>query len=163
MDCKWINEIIITRPKGYKIGNLARIKDLDIQITIAFILGFRNKFISTNIYIEKFFFHIYRKKDDEFNINKLIREIKEKLKKKAKKQIIEKYKDKLAEALTKLTPILIDKAADGDLQAIKEVNDRVMGKPHQTSDITTQGLPIIQIAKEILDKHEIDASPEPDS
>ena len=87
----------------------------------------------------------------------------DKIKKKATKELIEDYKDKLAEALPKLTPILIDKAADGDLQAIKEVNDRVMGKPHQTSDITTQGLPIVQIAKEILDKHEIDISPERDS
>ena len=38
-----------------------------------------------------------------------------------------------------------------------------MGKQHQTSDIKNQGLPIVQIAKEILDKHEIDISPERDS
>lgn len=52
--------------------------------------------------------------------------------KKAIKQLVEEYTGKLAEALPKISPILIDKAIiDKDIQAIKEINDRVMGKPKQ--------------------------------
>jgi hypothetical protein len=52
----------------------------------------------------------------------------EKLAKRATKQIIEAYKNKLAEALPKIEPVLVGKALEGDINAIKEINDRVMGK-----------------------------------
>tara|TARA_Y100000401_G_scaffold117219_1_gene125174 strand:+ start:646 stop:912 length:267 start_codon:yes stop_codon:yes gene_type:complete len=32
---------------------------------------------------------------------------------------------------------LVKKAMDGDIQAIKEINDRVDGKSHQTTEIST--------------------------
>jgi len=61
----------------------------------------------------------------------------QKIAKKASKQLIEEYKEALAQALPALSPVLVKKASDGDLGAIKEVNDRVMGKPQQ--DITSGG------------------------
>jgi hypothetical protein len=56
---------------------------------------------------------------------------------KATKQLIEEFKSALAEALPLISPVLVKKAVEGDLQAIKEVNDRVLGKPQQ--DITSGG------------------------
>jgi len=52
----------------------------------------------------------------------------EKVVKKATKEFINDYKEKLAEALPKISPVLIAKAIAGDIGAIKEVHDRVMGK-----------------------------------
>ena len=62
----------------------------------------------------------------------------QKLIKKAGKQVIEEYKEKLTEALSKLSPVLIAKALEGDMSAIKEINDRVLGKPHQTGELKVQ-------------------------
>ncbi len=56
----------------------------------------------------------------------------QKLQRKVKKEFIAEYKAHLEEALPLISPILIAKAMEGDMQAIKEVNDRVMGKPHQS-------------------------------
>ena len=55
----------------------------------------------------------------------------EKAKKKALEKVIEKYIEDLTNALPAITPTLISKAREGDLTAIKEVNDRVMGKARQ--------------------------------
>lgn len=69
----------------------------------------------------------------------------QKLVKKAQKELIAEYKEKLAEALPLISPVLIAKAMEGDMQAIKEVNDRVMGKAEAKTDITSGGekLPIL--------------------
>ena len=69
----------------------------------------------------------------------------EKLVKKATVELISEYKEKLAEALPLISPVLIAKAMEGDMQAIKEVNDRVMGKAEAKTDITSGGekLPIL--------------------
>jgi len=65
--------------------------------------------------------------------------------KKAQRELISEYKEKLAEALPLISPVLIAKAMEGDMQAIKEVNDRVMGKAEAKTDITSGGekLPIL--------------------
>ncbi len=72
----------------------------------------------------------------------------QKLIKKAAKQIIEEYKQALAEALPLIQPVLIAKAIEGDIQAIKEVHDRTMDKSKQPTDVTTNGkdmpIPILQ-------------------
>lgn len=60
-----------------------------------------------------------------------------KLVRKANKQFIQEYKDKLAEALPLISPVLIAKAMEGDMQAIKELNDRVMGKAKESVEMTT--------------------------
>lgn len=52
--------------------------------------------------------------------------------KKAQKELIAEYKEKLAEALPLISPVLIAKALEGDMPAIKELNDRVMGKAKET-------------------------------
>ena len=57
--------------------------------------------------------------------------------KKATKELIEDYKKKLAEALPEISPVLIAKAIAGNIEAIKEINNRVMGKPPQ--DLTISG------------------------
>jgi len=65
--------------------------------------------------------------------------------KKAVNQIVKEYRQKLAEALPKIEPVLVKKAEDGDVQAIKELHNRVMGLPPQRTDITSQGEKIVPI------------------
>lgn len=67
----------------------------------------------------------------------------QKLVKKAAKQIIEEYKQALSEALPFIQPVLIAKAIEGDIQAIKEVHDRTMDKAKQATDITSKGESIV--------------------
>ena len=67
----------------------------------------------------------------------------QKLVKKAQKELIAEYKEKLAEALPLISPVLIAKAMEGDMSAIKEVNDRVMGKAEAKTDITSNGKDLI--------------------
>ena len=55
----------------------------------------------------------------------------QKIIRKATKELISDYKDKLAEALPKISPVLIREAISGNMIAIKEIHDRVMGKPPQ--------------------------------
>ena len=55
----------------------------------------------------------------------------DKLKKKATKEIIKEYKEALGEALPMIQPILLAKALEGDMTAIKEIHDRVMDKARQ--------------------------------
>ena len=62
-----------------------------------------------------------------------------KLIRKAAKDIIADYKQALAEALPMIQPVLIAKAIDGDISAIKEVHDRAMDKSKQPTDITSDG------------------------
>jgi hypothetical protein len=78
-----------------------------------------------------------------------------KLIKKATKQIIAEYKDALAQALPYIEPVLISKAIEGDMVAIKEVHDRVMDKSKQPTDITSQGERIMYLPSEIMEKNGI--------
>lgn len=66
----------------------------------------------------------------------------QKMAKKALKVIIAEYRERLAEALPDLAPVLVGKAQQGDIPAIRELHDRVMGRPEQRTDITTGGKPI---------------------
>jgi len=77
----------------------------------------------------------------------------QKLIKKAAKQIIEEYKQALAEALPLIQPVLIAKAIEGDIQAIKEVHDRSMDKAKQATDITSKGEKIIIMPAELINKN----------
>ena len=51
--------------------------------------------------------------------------------KKATKELIKEYKESLGESLPLIKPILIAKALEGDMTAIKEIHDRVMDKSRQ--------------------------------
>lgn len=53
------------------------------------------------------------------------------IKKKATKELIREYKEALGESLPLIQPILIAKAMEGDMTAIKEIHDRVMDKSRQ--------------------------------
>jgi hypothetical protein len=68
-----------------------------------------------------------------------------KAKRKLIKDLVAEYRQALAEALPVITPVLLKQAAKGDIQAIKEVNDRVMGKAPQSTDITSGGEKITPI------------------
>lgn len=88
----------------------------------------------------------------------------QKIFKKAMKEFIKDYKQQLAESLPLISPILIAKALGGDIRAIREINDRVMGKPEQQTDITSGGEKLsIQISKEIAEKNDIDTEPKDNS
>lgn len=95
---------------------------------------------------------------DDPRINKDGRPIEtpeQKIIKKATKQLIAEYKDKLAEALPLIEPKLIEKAVAGDIQFIKELHDRVMGKAEQPLG-NADGKPfVITIAKEIAEQNDI--------
>jgi len=75
----------------------------------------------------------------------------EKLIKKASKEIIKEYKEALAEALPMIQPVLIAKALEGDMTAIKEVHDRAMDKAKQATDITTNGESIQPLLVKFID------------
>jgi hypothetical protein len=55
----------------------------------------------------------------------------DKIKKKATKELIKEYKEALGECLPLIKPVLIAKALEGDMTAIKEIHDRVMDKSRQ--------------------------------
>jgi len=86
----------------------------------------------------------------------------DKTKKKALKEVvdefIEKHRGNLAEALPKISPVLIEKAVKGDIQAIKEIHDRVMGRPPQTIDSSEKHLHLHQHVtskeKELAEEYE---------
>jgi len=67
----------------------------------------------------------------------------QKIIKKATKELIAEYKEALGEALVLIRPVLIAKAMEGDVPAIKEIHDRVMDKAKQSTDITTNGKDLI--------------------
>jgi hypothetical protein len=52
---------------------------------------------------------------------------------KATREIVKEYREKLAEALPSIEPVLVALALKGDVAAIKELHDRVMGKAIQFS------------------------------
>jgi hypothetical protein len=92
-----------------------------------------------------------------------------KAKRKALKAIIKEYKEELAQALPSISSILKEKAIAGDIQFIKELHDRVMGKPEQKSDITSDGekinpIPIINVYTDNSNKQNTqDAEENPNS
>lgn len=59
----------------------------------------------------------------------------QKLIKRATKELIAEYKEGLAQALPLISPVLIAKAASGDVPAIKELHDRIMGKAEQKTEV----------------------------
>lgn len=63
----------------------------------------------------------------------------DKIIKKATKELINEYKEALGEALPLIKPVLIAKALEGDMMAIKEIHDRVMDKSKQPTDLTSDG------------------------
>jgi hypothetical protein len=67
--------------------------------------------------------------------------------KKATKELIAEYKEALGESLPLIKPILIAKALEGDMTAIKEIHDRVMDKSIQKNetDLTSGGEKILGI------------------
>ncbi len=82
----------------------------------------------------------------------------QKIIKKAEKKVIENYIEGLKEALPQISPVLLKQALRGDLGAIKEVHDRVMGRPKIAMDLNVEGrLEIDNLAKsvkELLGKDE---------
>lgn len=53
-----------------------------------------------------------------------------------KRAIRAKYGKEWDESLAELAKGLVDAAADGDLQALKEIGDRLDGKPKQQTEIS---------------------------
>lgn len=66
---------------------------------------------------------------------------------KVQRDVIKEYKESLKQALPLISPVLIAKALDGDMTAIKEVNDRVMGKSEAKTGITSNGETIPLLVK----------------
>jgi hypothetical protein len=75
----------------------------------------------------------------------------DKIIKKATKELIKEYKESLGEALPLIKPIIIAKALEGDMTAIKEIHDRVMDKAKQPTDITSDGESIIPLLVKFVD------------
>ncbi len=89
--------------------------------------------------------------------------LEKKIEKKAVKQLVEEYKESLSDVLPSLSPVLKAMALAGEIQAIKEVHDRIMGKPEQKSDLTTAGKPLVFVSPEVALKNAIDSVTEHDS
>lgn len=71
--------------------------------------------------------------------------------KRAIDELVKEYRERLAQALPDISEVLVKSAIDGNLPAIKELNDRVMGKPEQKADITSAGEKIQPILVKFLD------------
>ena len=65
--------------------------------------------------------------------------LEDKIIKKATKELIEEYKEDLAQILPEIKPVIRQKALDGDMNAIKEIHDRVMDKSKQPSEMEVKG------------------------
>jgi hypothetical protein len=77
--------------------------------------------------------------------------------KRAVKELIKEYKEDLAQYLPQIRTKLGEKAVAGDIQFIKELHDRVMGKAEQYTDITSGGekvIPIINVSTNNSDKQD---------
>ena len=74
----------------------------------------------------------------------------DRLKKKATEEYITEYKERLAEALPLISPVLIARAIEGEIAAIKEVNDRVMGRATQKMDVDLKGGMVLVALEETL-------------
>lgn len=72
----------------------------------------------------------------------------DKIIKKATKELIAEYKEGLGQALPLIKPIIIAKALEGDMTAIKEIHDRVMDKAKQPME---QDIFVKELPKPILD------------
>ncbi len=60
-----------------------------------------------------------------------------------------------------LTDRIMQKAVDeGDTSIMKDLIDRIDGKPQQNVDVTTQGQPIIQISEDIAKRYVAPQNPE---
>lgn len=75
--------------------------------------------------------------------------------KNAGKLKLEDGTEEVVTAIELITHKLMDMAMKGDIQAIKEVSDRMDGKAKQSIDHTTTGLPIIEISAEIAQKYNL--------
>ena len=60
----------------------------------------------------------------------------QKKEKKAIKQLVEEYKQSLAEALPLVSPALIGKAITGDVAAIRELNDVIVEKAAKKTELS---------------------------
>lgn len=78
----------------------------------------------------------------------------EKKVKRAIDELVKEYKERLAQALPDISEVLVKSAIEGNMPAIKELNDRVMGKPEQKSDITSGGEKILVMPAELILKNE---------
>ena len=76
----------------------------------------------------------------------------DKIIKKATRELIAEYKESLGEALPLIKPVIIAKALEGDMQAIKEIHDRVMDKAKQPTDLTSNGETINQVLVKFIDE-----------
>ncbi len=77
-----------------------------------------------------------------------------KLEKKVLKELVKDYKEKLAQSLVKIEPVLVAQAEKGNIQAIKEINDRVMGKPESKDNLPP--IAVVPILVKFVDKKDED-------
>lgn len=66
-----------------------------------------------------------------------------KLERKALKQLVEEYRESLAQYLPQVEPVFMAKVLEGDTASIREYHDRVLDKAKQSTDITSKGESIV--------------------
>jgi len=74
-----------------------------------------------------------------------------KIEKKAIKQLVDKYRSNIAEALDKVSPVLIKQALKGNMMAIREINDIVGSHAPKKQDVTSDGEKIQPVLVRFLD------------
>jgi len=75
----------------------------------------------------------------------------QKLNRKATAEVVKAYKEGLEDKLTQLGDVIIQKALDGDLGSLKEINDRVMGKAPQPQEHSGE-LRVLVVPEEVAKK-----------
>ena len=95
---------------------------------------------------------MFKKNDPRINRNgrpKLTK--KQKIQKKALREVIKEYKEGLTLALPLIEPIIIKKAQKGDMVAIKEIHDRVMGRVVNTEEPPSNNY-FLQVIQQIINE-----------
>lgn len=82
----------------------------------------------------------------------------DKVRKKAIKELVEEYKERLADILPLIDPVLAKKVQEGDMAAIKEINDVIVEKAVRKTDLTSDGEKIQPVLVKFLDAKETDNS-----
>ena len=72
----------------------------------------------------------------------------DKIKKKATQELIKEYKEALGDSLPLISPVLIKKALDGDMAAIKEINSIIVGEAPKRADIEVKWKPFDDVPKD---------------
>lgn len=86
-----------------------------------------------------------------------------KIAKKAMKELIEEYREKLSEALPQISPVLVEKALKGDMSAIRELHEVIGSHAPKQNDIDLKANINVIIPQAVAESFKITSNNELDT